>query len=241
MAKLPLLSLLLLAVAALVASPALAAKGGEKKEAEKKAKEAEIKSLEEKIHDLKEKEKSALKGIDEKYNHIIRSLEPKEVHKQLAETLVVMQAVREDLGHADDLNFGGNRLHARESAEKAEHQIEKALNHDTPGERAATAHDIKAVHEDILKGLAFSEEHPLAGKGPDELQRRAIANKKLVDATPVLLAAYHLLLAVDHEIADYKEEKHMLNEKREQEKKEAKEQVHSEIKQLEEKINALKK
>jgi hypothetical protein len=236
MAKLPLGSLALLALATLIAGPAFAGKGPDKK-----AKEAEIKALEEQLHQLHEQEKAALKGIDERYNHIIRHLDPKEVHRQLEEILVVMRQVREDLGHADNLNFGGNRLRARESAEQAEHQLEKALKHDTPEERAITAHDIKAVHEDIVKGLAFSEEHPLAGGGPDELQRRAIANKRLVDALPVILQAHHLLVAVDHEIKDYKEEKHTLNKRREFEKKETKEQFHAKAKEIEEKIKSLKK
>jgi hypothetical protein len=234
MAKLPLLSFALLALAALIAGSTSA------KAADKKEKDAQIKALGEQIHQLREQEKAALKGVDERYNHIIRNMDPKEVHHQLEEILVVMHQVREDLGHADNLNFGGNRLRARESAEQAEHQLEKALKHDTPEERAITAHDIKVVHEDILKGLAFSEEHPLAGGGPDELQRRAVANKRLVDALPVILQAHHLLVAVDHEIKDYKEEKHLLNEKRELEKKETKEQFHATIKEIEEKIKSLK-
>jgi hypothetical protein len=241
MAKLPIGSLALLALATLIAGTAFAGKGPDKKEAEKKAKEGEIKALEEQIHHLREQEKAALKGIDERYNHIIRNLDPKEVHHQLEEILVVMRQVREDLGHADNLNFGGNRMRARESAEQAEHQVEKALKHDTPEERAITAHDIKAVHEDILKGLAFSEEHPLAGGGPDELQRRAVANKRLVDALPAILQAHQLLVAVDHEIKDYKEEKHALNERREHDKKETKEQLGKQIKGLEEQIKSLKK
>jgi hypothetical protein len=149
--------------------------------------------------------------------------------------------VREDFGHADDLNFGGNRLHARESAENAEHQVERALHHDAWEERAKAAHDIGAIHEDLVKGLAFSAEHPLAGKGADELARRAVANQRLVDAEPRIGLAYHVLVAVDHEIKDYKEEKKVLHEKHEAARKELKEQFHVKIKELEERVKALKK
>src|SRR5450755_3873799 len=99
MAKALVRSFALLALAAVVASPAFA----DKKEAEKKAKEAQIKALEGQTHQLHEQEKAALKGIDERYNHIIRNMDPKEIHHQLEEILVVMHQVREDLGHADDL------------------------------------------------------------------------------------------------------------------------------------------
>jgi hypothetical protein len=168
-------------------------------------------------------------------------MDPKGIHTQFEETLVVLHQVREDLGHADDLNFGGNRVHARESAENAEHQVERALRHDAWEERAKAAHDIGAIHEDLVKGLAFSVEHPLAGKGPEELQRRAVANQRLVDAEPRIALAHHVLMAVDHEITDYKAEKAALHAKHEAARKELKEQFHVKIKELEEQLKALKK
>ena len=235
MAKPPVRLFTCLVLAAVIVCPAFAAKDA------KKAGEAAIKGLEQQIHEQRVQEKAALKALDAQYEHVIKSIDPKEVHTQLAEILVVLHQVREDLGHADDLNFGGNRVHARESAENAEHQVERALKHDTWEERAKAAHDIGAIHEDLVKGLAFSAEHPLAGKGADELARRAVANQRLVDAEPRIALAYHVLVAVDHEIKDYKEEKKVLHEKHEAARKELKEQFHVKIKELEEQLKALKK
>ncbi len=217
-----------LILAAVTACPAFAAKDVKK-------------VIEQQIHELRVQEKTALKTLDAEYDHIIKSIDPKGIHTQLAEILVVLRQVREDLGHADDLNFGGNRLHARESAENAEHQVDRALHHDTWEERAKAAHDIGAIHEDLVKGLAFSAEHPLAGKGADELQRRAVANQRLIDAEPRIAAAHQVLAAVDHEIADYKVEKAALNAKHEAARKELKEPFQAKIKALEEELKALKK
>ena len=228
-------SLALMALTTVAAFPAFGAKDA------KKAGDILIKALEDQLHDLRGQEKAALNSLDERYDYVVSVMDPKGIQKELEEILVVLHQVREDLGHADDLNFGGNRVHAREATEKAEHQVEKALRHDTWEERAAAARDIGAVHEHLVKGLAFSAEHPLAGKGADELARRAVANQRLVDAEPRIGLAYHVFVAVDHEVKDYKEEKHILHEKHEAARKELKEKFHAKIKELEEQLKALKK
>jgi hypothetical protein len=254
MTKLSVRSIILLALALLIAIPAFADKAADqKKEAEKRAKEAKVKAVEEKIHHLHDHEKSALKGIDERYAHTIRSLDPKEVHHQLEEILVELRKVQDSLpvehnplqddGIRDGLDYGGYRIKAHASIEKADHQVERALKHDTPEERGKAAHDIGAVHEDLNAALIFSREHPLDGHGKtkDELERRAVENQRLTDALPQIEQAHHLLSAVDHEIKDYDKEKNDLRKKRDQEKKETRERIQGKIKQLEEQLNALKK
>jgi hypothetical protein len=243
MAKLPVRSFALLALATVIICPAFAAKPAKEKGDAKKAGEVAIKALENQIHELREQEKAALKGLDEKYEHIIKSMGPKEIHGQLEEILVLLRQVQIDLGRADELNYGGHRAAARESIEKADHQIDKALKHDTAEERAKAAHDIGAVHKDLGEALAFSAEHPLDGKGKtaDELARRAAENQRLIDALPRIEMAHHVLMAVDHEITDYKAEKKALHEKHEAAEKEVKEQFHAKIKKLQEQIKALKK
>ncbi len=165
-------------------------------------------------------------------------MDPKEIRGQLEETLVLLQQVKADLGHADELNYGGNRVRARDSADKAEHQIERALHHDTWEERAKAAHDIGAVHEDLGKALVFSAEHPLDGKGiPQvELAKRVAENQRLVDALPRIAAAHSVILAVDHEVKDYNEEKKALHEKHKAAAKQMKEQYHAKIEALEEQL-----
>jgi hypothetical protein len=238
MAKLPLFAFALLVLATAMASPAFAGKGPTRKE-----KDAQIKALEEQIHQLRGQEKAALKGIDERYGHIIRNMNPKEIHHQLEEILVVLRQVKADLGHGDELSYGGNRIRANESIEKADHQVERALRHDTPEERAKAAHDIGAVHEDLGKALVFSAEHPLDGKGKakDELERRAAENQRLIAALPTIGLAHHLLVAVDHEIKDYKEERNEVVKRRDHEKNETKEQFGRQVKALQEQIKSLKK
>ena len=134
MATLPVRSFTLLIACAVIACPAFAAKPGKEKGDTKKAGEIAIHALEQQIHEQKEQEKAARKALDERYEHVIKSMDPKEIHGQLEEILVVLRQVRADLGTADDLNFGGNRVHAREATEKAEHQVEKAFA-TTPGRR----------------------------------------------------------------------------------------------------------
>jgi hypothetical protein len=240
MAKPPVRSFTLLIVATAIACPAFAAKPG--KDA-KKAGEIAIKALEEQIHDLRGQEKAAVKGLDERYEHLIKSMDPKEIHGQLEEILVLLRQVNVDLGRADNLNYGGHRAAARESIERADHQIDRALHHDTAEERTKAAHDIGAVHEDLGKALEFSAEHPLDGKGiPQvELAKRIAENRRLVDALPRIELAHHVLMAVDHEIKDYKEEKKVLHEKHKAAEKELKEQFHAKIKALEQEIKTLKK
>lgn len=242
MAKTPVLLLALLALTALPAGPAFAGKE------DKKAKEAEIKALEEQIRDLQQQEKGVLKGIDARFEYILRCMDPKEIHRQLEEILVVLREVSRLLTvnnnfTPDHLNYDGYRHKAHESIERADQQIEKALAHDTAEERARAAHDIGVVREDVLKALTFSLEHPadVDGTSKEELERRAEENKRLKEALPRIEEAHHLLMAVDHEIADYKEEKAEVIRKRDGEKKEVKDQFHAKYKELEEKIAALKK
>jgi hypothetical protein len=240
MAKPPVRLFALLALATVVACPAFAGKPA--KDA-KKAGDIAIKALEEQIHDLRGQEKAALKSLDERYAHIIKSMDPKEIHNQLEGMLVLLQEVKADLGPPDELNYGGNRLRARESIDTAEHQVKKALHHDTAEERARAATDIGAVHVDLGKALAFSAEHPLDGKGiPQvELAKRAAENQRLVDALPRIEMTHHVLMAVDHEIADYKAEKVQIQEKHEAAKKEMKEEFRAKFKELEEQVKTLKK
>lgn len=236
-------SFTLLALAFAIVSPAIG------RSADKKAqKEAEIKALEEKIHQLPEKEKAALKKIDARYDHIIRNMDPKEIHNQLEEILGVLHQLKDllslhDNGSDDHLNYNHDRAKAAKSIERADHQVEKALHHDTAEERARAAHDIGAVHEDLSKALAFSQAHPAAvdGKSKEEMERRAVENQHLTDALPKVEMAHHLLMAVDHEISDYKAEKAELHKKREAEKKETKAKFEAKRKELEKKLNALKK
>jgi DNA repair exonuclease SbcCD ATPase subunit len=243
MAKLLARSFALLALAAVIVGPAFAGKGLTRKE-----KDEAIKALEGKIHQLQGQEKGALKSIDERYNQIIRSMDPKGIHHQLEEILVVLHQVNDLLsvygnGTPDKLNYDDNRAHAHESIVRAEHQMEKALHHDTWEERAHAAHDIGAVHEDLLKALAFSAEHPLKidGKSKEDLERRAVENQHLTEALPKIEVAHYVLAAADHEITDYKEEKNVLNQKRGNEKNDAKEQIGAQIKELQEQIKVLKK
>jgi hypothetical protein len=70
----------------------------------KKAGEIAIKALEQQIHEQKEQEKAALRNLDERYEHIIKSMDPKEIHGQLEEILVLLRQVQVDLGRADNLN-----------------------------------------------------------------------------------------------------------------------------------------
>src|SRR5271168_4009839 len=170
MATPPVRAFTLLVLATLFAAPVFAEKGPGKKEAEKKAKEAEIAALEAQIHHLREHEKVTLKKIDERFNHIIRNMDPKAIHQQLEEILPVLHQVGDllslhDNGTRDGLNYGGNRMRAHESIVKADHQVERALKHDTPEERAKAAEDIGAVHEDLRLALVFSAEHPAAVDG----------------------------------------------------------------------------
>ena len=131
----PLRSFTLLALAVLIVSPAFV------QSAEKKAqKEAEIKSLEEQIHNLREKEKHALKALDENYEKFVHNYDPKEIHGQLEEILGVLRQANDLLsvhgnGAADHLNYNGDRGKARESIERAKRQVKKALDHDTWEER----------------------------------------------------------------------------------------------------------
>jgi hypothetical protein len=238
MAKLPLCLCALLALAAVIAGPALAEKGGEKK----KAKEVEIKALEEQIHQLREQEKAALKGLDEHYDLIIRSIEPKEVHGQLASILVVLQNVHQIIS-IGDFDYGGNRHAAQESVKHAEQHVEAALKHDTPDERHDTAESLQHAFVDVEKALTFSIEKYGTGAGKDkgEPESRAAANAQLAAELPKIKLAYQILSAVDHEIKDFKEERHILREKRDAEKHELKEQIGAKVKGLEEEIKALKK
>jgi hypothetical protein len=243
MATLPIRTFAALGLAAVIVFPALAAKPAKEKPAAKKPNEAAIKAIEKEIHDLREQEKAALKGLAEKYAHIIKSMDPKEIRGQLEEILVLLRQVQIDLGAADELYYGGHRAAARESIKKADHQIGEALAHDTATERAKAAHDIGAVHRDLGEALAFSATHPLDGKGLPavELAKRAAENQRLVDALPRIGLAHNVLMAVDHEIKDYKEEKKLLHEKHEAAAKEMKEQYHAKIEQLEAQLKAAKK
>jgi hypothetical protein len=245
MAPPPVRSFALLALATLMACPAFAGKPAKPapKPAAKKANGPAIKALENQIHELREQEKAALKGLSEKYAHIIKSMDPKEIRGQLEEILVLLGQVQIDLGHGDELNYGGNRIRAHESLEKAAHQVEAALHHDTWEERAKAAHDIGAVYVDLEKALVFSAAHPLDGKGIPavELEKRVAENRRLVDALPRIGLAHNVLMAVDHEVKDYKAEKNILHEKHEAAAKQMKEQYHAKIEQLEEQLKAAKK
>jgi hypothetical protein len=243
MATPPVRSFTLFIVAAIIACPAFAAKPGKEKGDAKKAGEVAIHALEQQIHEQKEQEKAALKALDARFEHVIKSMDPKEIRGQLEEILVLLRQVQVDLGRGDELNYGRNRVRAREAIEKADHQVDRALHHDTWEERARAAHDIGAVHEDLGKALAFSAEHPLDGKGIPavELAKRAAENQRLVDALPRIELAHHVLVAVDHEVKDYKEEKKVVHEKHEAARKELKEKFHAKIKELEEQVRALKK
>ncbi|HJT75945.1 MAG TPA: hypothetical protein VJ739_01985 [Gemmataceae bacterium] len=238
MAPRPLRTLALLAAAALIAGPAFADKG-----ADKKAKQAQIKQLEGQIHQAKEQEKAALKAIDQRYERLIRSMEPKAVHQQLGEAL---QVVRQAHGviSVGDFDYGGHRGAAQHSLKAAEHQLDRALHHDTAAERARAAHDLEAAHEDVSKALAYSLRKYGLGNGRKdggEPETRAAANRQLQESVSKMEFAHHLLAAVDHEIKDYKEEKKALRHKRDAEKRTAKEQHAAQVKQLEQQIRALKK
>jgi hypothetical protein len=58
---------------------------------------------------------------------------------------------------------------------------------------------------------------------------------------PRIEMAPDILMAVDHEITDYKAEKAALHKKHEAARKETKEQFHAKVKELEEQLKALKK
>jgi hypothetical protein len=240
MAKLLVHSFALLTLAAVTAGPALAGKGLTRKQKDEK-----IKVLEGKINQLQGQRVAAVKSIDAHYGNIIRSLEPKEVQTQLKETLVVLRQLNDGLFlRQDGLDYGGNRVKARASIEQADHQIEKALKHDAAEERAKAAHDVGVVYEDLGAALAFSKEHPLDGQGSakGELERRAVENEKLMtESLPKIEQAHHLLLAVDHEIKDYSEEKNALRQKRDNEKNKTRQQFNAQIKNLQDEINVLKK
>jgi hypothetical protein len=62
-----------------------------------------------------------------------------------------------------------------------------------------------------------------------------------VDALPRIALAHHVLMAVDHEITDYKAEKNLLHGKHKAAEKELMEHFHAKIKELEEQVKALKK
>jgi hypothetical protein len=170
-------SLALIALTTAAASPAFAAKDA------KQIGDIVIKALEDQIHDLRGQEKAALNALDERDDYVLSVMDPKGIHKELEETLVVLRRVKEDLGRADDLNLGGYRAHIQEATEKAERQVDRALQHETAEERAKAANDLGAVHDDLAKGLAFSEEHPPAGNGAEQLQRRAATRQRLTEAT----------------------------------------------------------
>ncbi len=246
MAKMSLLSFrsfTLLALTTLIVSPAFARSG------EKKAqKEAEIKSLEEQIHKLREEEKHALKALDENYEKFVHNSDPKEIHSQLERILGVLHQVRDllslhDNGTSDHLNYDNYRHKAHESIEKAEHQVQRALDHDTWQERRKAGEDIHAVHEDLRKALEFSKDHPDAidGKSKEDLERRATENQHLTEALPKIEEAHQLLTSVDHEVKDFEQEKHNLRAKRDADKEQTKKQFADQIKPLEEQLKKLKK
>jgi len=230
-----LLSLLVLVV--LPASPAVAQKGLTKKE-----KEAKIKALEGLIHQMHEQEKATQKQIDHRYDHIIRNLDPKEIHHQMEEAVKVLRHVHEVIT-TGDFDYGGHRHAAQESTKAAEHQLEKALKHDTAEERAKASKDLLAAHTDINKALRYSVEKYGLGTGREtgEPESRAAANRQLTESIAKIELAHHLLAAVGREITDYKQEKHDLLKQRDAEKKMVHEQYAANVKPLAEEIKALKK
>ena len=117
--------------------------------------------------------------MDENCEKFIRNYDPKEVRGQLEEILGVLHQVNDLLsvhgnGTSDHLNYDDYRHKAHESVERAEHQVRKALDHDTWEERHKAGEDIGAVHEDLRKALEFSKEHPGAvdGNSKEELEPR---------------------------------------------------------------------
>ncbi len=189
---------------------------------------------------LEHEEREALKHIDERFDHIIRHLDPKEVHHQLEEALHTLRHIRETMPPSgkDDLNYDGLRAAAHRRIEAAEHQLRRTLEHDTHEERAKAARDIHDAHVDIEKALSYSlKKHAAGGKTtPEKEKQYAAVNQLLQQDLPMLDRTHHLLMAVDHEIKDYEHEKRELRRKRDEIKKQVHEDFHARIQHLDKEI-----
>ncbi len=192
---------------------------------------------------MEHEEKETLKHIDEKFEHIIKNLAPKEVHHQLEEILKTLEHIRVSVsGHNDDhlnddLNFHG-RGTVMDSVGKAEKQVKEALHHDTPEERRKADEAIQAAHKELdhclsMKGVVKGPEKGTA-QGAAEI---AATTQLLHEDVAKLEHLHHLLQAVDHEIKDYEHEKKELLKKKEDEKKHKREEFHHKREHLEKEIH----
>ncbi len=179
---------------------------------------------------LEREEQEALQRIDERFEHIIHHMAPKEVHHQMEETLKTLKHIRETLASPgwDHLDYGGFRAAAAKSIHAAEHQLKRTLEHDTWEERKKAGEDIHTAHEDTMKALAY----PAKAAPGGDASKIAATNKLLVEDLHVLDHTGHLLHAVDHEIKDYEHEKREQLKKRDEVKKKKHEEFHAKIENL---------
>ncbi len=187
---------------------------------------------------LEREEKEAMKRIDERFRHILHNIEPKQVRRQIEEALKTLHHIHGIIseGHFD---YGGNRKAAQESIAAVEHQLRRALEHDTHEERARAHRDLEAAYHDIEKALAFSlKKYGLGTNRPEkgEPETRAAANRELVEALGMIENTIHLLAAVDHEIKDYEHERRELLKKQEELKVKMHREFEAKIRQLGEEI-----
>jgi hypothetical protein len=187
---------------------------------------------------LEREENEAMKRIDERFHHIIQNLEPKQVRRQLEEGLRTLRHVH-DIISEGNFDYGGNRHAAQVTIAAAEHQLKRALDHDTHEERAKASRDLGAAHRDIEKALAYSLQKYGLGNGKEkgEPETRAAANRQLVEALGLIENTHHLLAAVDHEIKDYEHERRELHKKKEEVKKKVHAEFEAKIKHLTEEVH----
>jgi hypothetical protein len=186
---------------------------------------------------LEREEREAMKHIDEHYHWMMEHMQPKQVHQQLQQALQTLRGMKTTLEQGN-WDYGGNRQAARRSIGAADHQLARALEHDTWEERARAGHDIGAAHADLGKALAYVEQKYPNNKGMSAGQ--VAATQQLTAAMPTLEQTHHLLTAVDHEIKDFEHEKQALWQKREAEKKQKHEEFQAKIRELGKEIHSQK-
>jgi hypothetical protein len=177
---------------------------------------------------LEGEEKKRLTRIDEIYDHVIRNLDPKQVHLQMHEGLKTLRRVHEVIS-VGDFDYGGHRAAAQSAVAAAEKQLKLAEEHFKPEEMVKAGKDLEAAYRDIEKALAYSVQKYGLGNGPKggEPETRATANRELFESLSVIENTHHLLRAVDHEIKDFEHEKRELLKRRDEKKKEAREAFHA--------------
>jgi len=191
----------------------------------------QLQAAKQKRSGVEQQVKVAVKQIEQRFEHIISNMEPKQVAEQMKQSLQALQKVKEVWKGANP-DYGGYWKAAQDTVNAAEVQLKLAGKNETPPARAAAGRDLGLAHHALERALDYSRKHYGPGKPMSMPESQARSDQQLEQTLPILEKSHHLLQAVDHEIKDFKQEKQQILARRNVQIQEAHQPIHVLNKQI---------